>query len=78
MLSLELLYILLHAYNQLKQIGLHNTTQPPVLDAAIKIAGLLQSYKLQMSSLSNISKKAKDSNAYCTPRHITTSSKNGH
>ena len=76
---LERLSILLHAYNQTKRTGiLHNTTQPPVLDAAIKIAGLLQSYKLQMSSLSNISKKAKDSNAYCTPRHITTSSKNGH
>jgi hypothetical protein len=26
-----------------------------------------------MSSLSNISKKAKDFNMYCTPRHITTS-----
>ena len=45
MLSLELLYILLHAYNQLKQIGLHNTTQPPVLDKATEIEGLLQSYK---------------------------------
>jgi hypothetical protein len=30
-------------------------------------------YKLQMSSLNNIGKKAKDSNMYCTPRHIMTS-----
>jgi hypothetical protein len=26
-----------------------------------------------MSSLNNIGKKARDSNTYCTPRHITTS-----
>jgi hypothetical protein len=32
-------------YNQLKRIGLHNTTQPPVLDA--EIAGLLHRYKLR-------------------------------
>jgi hypothetical protein len=31
-----------------------------------------------MSSLSNIGKKVKDSNTYCTPRHITTSLKIGH
>jgi len=41
MLSLERLNILLHAYNQIKRIGLHYTTQPPLLDAAIEIAGLL-------------------------------------
>ena len=34
MLSLERLNILLHAYNQSKQIGLHSITQPPVQDAA--------------------------------------------
>jgi len=33
----------------------------------------LQVYCKGMSSLSNISKKAKVSNTYCTPRHITTS-----
>ena len=75
---LERLNILLHAYDQTKRIGLHNTAQLPVLDAATEIAGLLQRYKLQMSSLSNISKKAKDSNTYCTPRLTTASSKNGH
>jgi len=72
MLSLERLNILLHAYNQSKRIGLHSTTQPPVQDAATEIVGLLQRYKLQMSSLNNIGKKAKDSNMYCTPRHIMT------
>ena len=30
MLSLERLNILLHAYNQTKQINLHSITQPPV------------------------------------------------
>jgi hypothetical protein len=42
-------------------------------DAATEIAGLQQRHKLQMSSLSNIGKKAKGSNTYYTPRHITTS-----
>jgi len=66
------------AYNQTKRIGLHNTTLQLALDAATGIAGLLQRYKLKMSSLSNIiGTKAKDSNTYCTPRHITES-KNGH
>jgi len=73
MLSLERLNILLHAYNQSKQIGLDSTTQPPVQDAATEIVGLLQRYKLQMSSLNNIGKKARDYNMYCTPRHIMTS-----
>jgi hypothetical protein len=73
MLSLERLNILLHACNQSKQIGLHNTTQPPVQDAATEIVGLLQRYNLQMSSFNNIGKKARDSNMHCTPRHITTS-----
>jgi len=45
MLSLERLNILLHACNQSKRIGLHNTTQPPVLDKATEIEGLLQRYK---------------------------------
>ena len=45
-LSLKRPNILLHAYNQTKRIGLHNATQPPVLDAATEIAGLLQRYKL--------------------------------
>ena len=70
--SSERLIILLHAYNHSKRIGLHSTTQPPVLDAATGIAGPLQRYKLQMSSLSNIGNEAKDSNAYCILRHITT------
>ena len=73
MLSLERLNILLHAYNQTKWIDLHSTTQPPVQDAATEIVGLLQRYKFQMSSPNNIGKKARDSNTYCTPRHITTS-----
>jgi len=73
MLSLERLNILLRAYNQSKRIGLHSPTQPPVQDAATEIVGLLQRYKLQMSSLNNIGKKARDSNMYCTPRHIMTS-----
>jgi Rad3-related DNA helicase len=34
---------------------------------------VLQRYKPQMSSLNNIGKKARDSNMYCTLRHITTS-----
>jgi len=72
-LSLKRLNILLHAYNQSKRIGLHSTTQPPVQDAATEIVGLLQRYKLQMSSLNNIGKKARDSNMCCTPRHIMTS-----
>ena len=33
----------------------------------------IQRCKIQMSSLNNIGKKARDSNTYCTPRHITTS-----
>ena len=66
-------YILLHAYNQTKRIDLHSTTQPPVQDAATEIVGLLQGYKFQMSSLNNIGKKARDSNMYCTLRHIMTS-----
>jgi len=65
MLSLERLNILLRAYNQSKW-----------QDAATEIVGLLQRYKLQMCSLNNIGKKAKDSNMYCTPRHITTSLQN--
>jgi len=73
MLSLERLNILLHAYKQSKRIGLHSTTQPPVQDAATEILGLLQRYKLQMSSLNNIGKKARDSSMYCTLRHIMTS-----
>jgi hypothetical protein len=73
MLSLERLNILLHAYNQSKRIGLHSTTQPPVQDVATEIVGLLQRYKLQISSLYNIGKKARDSNMYCSPRHIMTS-----
>jgi len=73
MLSLERLIILLHAYNQSIWIGLHSTTQPPVQDVASEIIGLLQRCKLQMSSLNNIGKKARDSNMYCTPRHIMTS-----
>ena len=73
MLSLEGLDILLHPYNQSKRIGLHSTTQPYVQDAATEIIGMLQRYKLQMSSLNNIWKKARDSNMYCTPRHIMTS-----
>ena len=76
MLSLERLNILLHAYNQSKRIGLRSTTQPPVQDAATEIVGLLQRYKFQMSSVNNIGKKARDSNTYCTPRHITTSFQN--
>jgi len=72
MLSLERLNILLHAYNQTKRITIHSTTQPPVQDAATEIVGLLQKYKLQMSSLNNIGEKARDSNTYCTPRNITT------
>jgi hypothetical protein len=58
MLSLERLNILLHAYNQSKRIGLHSTTQPPVQDAATEIVVLRQRYKLQMSSLNNVGKKA--------------------
>jgi hypothetical protein len=73
MLSLERLNILLLAYNQSKQVSLHSTTKPPVQDAATKIVGLLQRHKLQMSSLNNIGKKARDCNMYCTPRHIMTS-----
>ena len=73
MLSLERLNILLHVYNQSKRIGLHSTTQPPVQDAATEIVGLLQRYKLQMSSLNNIGEKARYFNMYCTPRHIMTS-----
>jgi len=73
MLSLERLNILLHAYNQSKRIGLHSTTQPPVQNAATEIVGLLQRYKLQMSSLNNIGKKARDSKMYCTSRHIMAS-----
>jgi hypothetical protein len=46
MLSLERLSILLHAYSQITRIGLHNTMQPPVLNAANEIAGLLQRYEL--------------------------------
>jgi hypothetical protein len=76
MLFLERLNILLHAYNQSKRIGLHSTTQPPVQDAATEIVGLLQRYKLQMSSLNNIGKKARDSNTYSTPRHNMTSLQN--
>jgi len=73
MLSLERFNILLHAYNLYKRIGLHSTTQPPVQDAATEIVGLLQRYKLQISSLNNIGKKARYSNLYCIPRHIMTS-----
>ena len=43
---LERLSILLHAYSQITRIGLHNTMQPPVLNAANEIAGLLQRYEL--------------------------------
>ena len=71
--SLERLNILLHTYNHSKRIGLHSTTQPPVQDAATEIVRLLRRYKLQLSSLNNIGKKARDSNMYCTPRHIMTS-----
>jgi hypothetical protein len=43
------------------------------MDAGNEIAGLPQRYKLQMSSLSNICKKAKNSNTYYTLRRILTS-----
>ena len=73
MLSLECPNIFQHAYNQTKRIDLHSTTQPPVQDAATKLVGLIQICRFKMSSLNNIGKKARDSNTYCSPRHITTS-----
>jgi len=51
------MYIFFCAYNQSKRIGLHSTSQPPVQDAATEIVGLLQRYKLQMSSLNYIGKR---------------------
>ena len=78
MLSLERLNILLHAYNQTKRIDLRNTTQLPVQDAATEIVGLLQRYKLQMSSLNYIGKRHEIPIRTAPRGTLRPPSKNGH